>query len=155
MRARFRVAGAGACLALAIVTLAGARVGPSTGARPAGGAAHDSVPAAQRVFESQLDALLASFDTLARRVGRGNSAEAQDAFRQARTAYKRAEGMLGYYAPDAVVAIEGPLEAEGEDDILPRPYNTPGGFPMIESLIFPGMADSTRAGGVGADPRHP
>ncbi len=53
-------------------------------------------------------------------------------------------GCWGCYAPDAVTAIEGPLEAEGEDDILPRPYNTPGGFPMIESLIFPEMADSTR-----------
>jgi cytochrome c peroxidase len=144
MRARFRVAGAGACLALAIVTLAGARVGPSVGGQRVAGAARDSLPGAQRVFEAQLDALLASFDTLARRVEQGKSAEAQEAFRQARTAYKRAEGMLGYYAPDAIVAIEGPLEAEGEDDILPRPYNTPGGFPMIESLIFPEMPDSTR-----------
>jgi cytochrome c peroxidase len=111
----------------------------------AAGRGGDSVPAAQRVFESQLDALLASFDMLAHRVELGQSIGAQNAFRRARTAYKRAEGMLGYYAPDAITALEGPLEAAGEDDILPRPYNTPGGFPMIESLIFPRLADSTRA----------
>jgi cytochrome c peroxidase len=107
--------------------------------------ASDSVPAAQRVFESQLDTLLASFDTLAHRVELGQSLGAQHAFRRARTAYKRAEGMLGYYAPDAITALEGPLEAAGEDDILPRPYSTPGAFPMIESLIFPRLADSVRA----------
>lgn len=104
-----------------------------------------SVPAAQRVFESQLDTLLASFDTLAHRVKLGQSIGAQQAFRRARTAYKSAEGMLGYYAPDAITVLEGPLEAAGEDDILPRPYNTPGAFPMIESLLFPEMVDSVRA----------
>jgi cytochrome c peroxidase len=153
MRARFRPAGAGVCVIVSVAMMAGpgkitSRPGRPIVMAPSQGnvARHtgDSVPAAQRVFESQLDALLASFDTLARRVEMGQPAGAQSAFRRARTAYKRAEGMLGYYAPDAIIALEGPLEAEGEDDILPRPYNTPGAFPMIESLIFPRLADSAR-----------
>ena len=148
MRARFRPAGAGVCVMLSVAMMGAAGGRAGNGVRPVAGHARqtgDSVPVAQRVFVSQLDALIASFDTLAHRVGLGQSVESQDAFRRARTAYKRAEGMLGYYAPDAVISLEGPLEAEGEDDVLPRPYNTPGGFPMIETAIFPQLVDSARA----------
>jgi cytochrome c peroxidase len=143
MRARFHSAGAGACLILSAAFAGPGVVRGHTGPYRGRGDT-TSVPAAQRVFESQLDTLLASFDTLAHRVKLGESLSAQRAFRRARTAYKRAEGMLGYYAPDAITTLEGPLEAAGEDDILPRPYNTPGAFPMIERLIFPRMVDSVR-----------
>lgn len=98
----------------------------------------------QRAFEGDLDALLAAFDTLGARVTSGRTLEAQQAFRRARTSYKRVEGLLGYYAPEAIVALQGPLESEGEDDVLPRPFNMPGGFPQIEEAIFPRLADSSR-----------
>ena len=142
MRARFRPVGAGACLILSAAAFAAPAV---VRGRPESGRHVTTVPAAQRVFESQLDTLLASFDALAHQVKLGQSPGAQQAFRRARTAYKRAEGMLGYYAPDAITVLEGPLEAAGEDDILPRPYNTPGAFPMIETLLFPELVDSVRA----------
>ena len=97
---------------------------------------------ATRVFETQLDSLVSALDTLAGRIGQRRAVGAQAAFRRSRTAYKRVEGLLAYYAPDAIVALEGPLEAEGADDGLTRPYNTPGLFPMVEGALFPRMADS-------------
>ena len=109
------------------------------------GRSHTPLPAAQRVFEAQLDSLVAAFDTLTAGIDGGRTIAAQRAFRRTRTAYKRVEGLLAYYAPDVVTLLEGPLETEGEDDLQPRPYNTPGAFPMIESAIFPRVVDSTRA----------
>ena len=109
------------------------------------GRSHTPLPAAQRVFEAQLDSLVAAFDTLTAGIDGGRTIDAQRAFRRTRTAYKRVEGLLAYYAPDVVTLLEGPLETEGEDDLQPRPYNTPGAFPMIESAIFPRVVDSTRA----------
>lgn len=99
----------------------------------------------QHVFEAQLDSLAAAVDTLAHWVNAGHTEKAQQAFRRVRTAYKRVEGLLAHCAPEAVIALQGPLEAEGEDEVLPRPYNTPGAFPAIESAIFPRLADSAKA----------
>jgi cytochrome c peroxidase len=143
---------AGLCIAVAVV-VAGGMAGPrpSGGSRPrapvgrprSGGVL---LPSVQLLFERQLDELLAGIDTLAGRIRAGRTAEAQQAFRRARTAYKRAEGLLAYYAPEAVTSLQGPLETEGEDDVLPRPYNMPGAFPSVESALFPQLVDSARAG---------
>jgi cytochrome c peroxidase len=99
---------------------------------------------AQAVFEAQLDSLTAATDTLAHWVSIGQPREVRRAFRRARTAYKEAEGLIAYHAPAAIIALQGPLEAEGEDQVQPRPYNTPGAFPAIESAIFPRILDSAR-----------
>ncbi|HWZ58198.1 MAG TPA: cytochrome c peroxidase [Gemmatimonadaceae bacterium] len=98
---------------------------------------------ATRVFEAQLDSLLVGLDTLASEITAGRTVLAQRAFRRTRTAYKRAEGLLAYYAPTAVTMLQGPLEGDA-DEIYPRPYNTPGAFPAVESAIFPRLADSAR-----------
>lgn len=108
-------------------------------------AGRTSLPGAHRVFDAQLDELLETLDTLAARVG-STRGDPRAAFRRVRTAYKRAEAVLAYYAPTVVTALEGPLEAEGADDILPRPYNTPGAFPAVESVLFSGLSDATRPG---------
>jgi cytochrome c peroxidase len=122
-----RVATAAACLApLAATTPPRPRATPS----PATG-----------VFVGQLDTLLLDLDTLAQQISAGHTESAQGAFRRTRTAYKRAEGLLAYYAPDAVTMLEGPLEGE-LDEVHPRPYNTPGAFPFVEAAIFPRLADS-------------
>src|SRR5580704_10663648 len=94
------------------------------------------------VFKSQLDTLGAALDSLATAVRADRASDAQREFRHARSAYKRAEALLAYYSPQDVIALEGPLE-EG-DDVSPRPYNTPGAFPMIEGAIFPQLPDSGR-----------
>jgi cytochrome c peroxidase len=101
------------------------------------------------VYEGQLDSLLAAFDTLTTAIQSGSTADAQRAFRRTRTAYKRAEGLIAFYAPEVVTAIEGPLEAEPDGELPPRPYNTPGAFPGVESAIFPELADSSRAKALG------
>jgi cytochrome c peroxidase len=97
------------------------------------------------VYEAQLDTLLAAFDTLTSAIAAGRTTDAQRAFRRTRTAYKQAEGLIAFYAPEVVTALEGPLEAEPEGELPPRPYNTPGAFPMVEGAIFPRLADSSRA----------
>jgi cytochrome c peroxidase len=94
------------------------------------------------VFKSQLDTLGAALDSLATAVRADRASDAQREFRHARSAYKRAEALLAYYSPQDVIALQGPLE-EGED-VSPRPYNTPGAFPMIEGAIFPQLPDSGR-----------
>src|SRR5579862_9494419 len=80
----------------------------------------DPTPAT-RAFEQQLDAFSMALDSLSARVTAGPAPEAQAAFRRARTAYKRAEGLLAYFAPDVVVRIQGPLEES--DDTPSRPFN--------------------------------
>jgi hypothetical protein len=57
--------------------------------------------------------------------------------------------LLAYYAPDAVVRLQGPLEQP--DDEPPQPFNSPSAFPAIEDAIFPklqvakapGLSDSS------------
>jgi cytochrome c peroxidase len=100
-------------------------------------------PPATHVFESQLDALVVAVDSLSSAVKTGRTAAAQHAFRRARTAYKRAEGLLAYYAPDAVVRLEGPLEET--DDGPPQAFNSPGAFPAVEAAIFPRIGTANRA----------
>jgi cytochrome c peroxidase len=99
---------------------------------------------AQAVFTGQLDSLLGAFDTLAAKIAAGDERGAQEAFRRTRTTYKRSEGMLDLYASDAVTALEGPLEAEASAESMPRPYNMPGLFPMVEEAIFPHVQDAEK-----------
>jgi cytochrome c peroxidase len=98
---------------------------------------------ATQVFVGQLDSLTVAIDSMSSAVGGGRSDDAERAFRRARTAYKRAEGLLAYYAPEAVIALQGPLEES--DDAPTRPYNTPGEFPMVEEALFPRLVDTSRA----------
>ena len=104
------------------------------------------------VYEAQLDTLLAAFDTLTAAISAGSTPQAQRAFRHTRTAYKQAEGLIAFYAPEVVTAIEGPLEAEPENELPPRPFNTPGAFVGVEGAIFPSLDDSLRRG-LGYAPR--
>ena len=92
------------------------------------------------VFQRQLDTLIAAVDSLSAAVTTGRTTAAQHAFRRARTAYKRAEGLLAYLAPDAVVRLQGPLE--GSDDGPALPFNSPGAFPAVQAAIFPRLSDS-------------
>jgi cytochrome c peroxidase len=101
------------------------------------------MPATQ-LFQARLDSLIATFDTLARGVKAGRTIDAQRAFRRSRTAYKRVEGLVAYYTPEAIIALNGPLEGE-DDELHPRPYNSPGAFPLVEAALFPKLADSGRA----------
>lgn len=98
---------------------------------------------ATQVFEKQLDALITAVDSLSAAVRAGRTPAAQRAFRSARTAYKRAEGLLAYYAPDAVVRLQGPLEQP--DDEPPQAFNRPGAFPAVEAAIFPKISAADRA----------
>jgi cytochrome c peroxidase len=97
---------------------------------------------ATQVFAGQLDSLTVAIDSMASAVRGGRSDDAQRAFRRARTAYKRAEGLLAYYAPEDVIALQGPLEES--DDVPTRPFNTPGAFPMVEEALFPQLVDTNR-----------
>jgi len=99
---------------------------------------------ARQVFQRQLDSLVAAIDTLSRRVEAGRPAAAQRAFRDARAAYKRVEGLLAFYAPAVIVTLEGPLEADGGPEAEARPYNLPGLFPVVEGAIFPRYIASAR-----------
>ncbi|HZS62185.1 MAG TPA: cytochrome c peroxidase [Gemmatimonadaceae bacterium] len=98
---------------------------------------------ATQVFQKQLDALIAAVDSLSAAVQSGRTTAAQRAFRSARTAYKRSEGLLAFYAPDAVVRLQGPLEQS--DDAPPRAFNSPGAFPAVEAAIFPKISAADRS----------
>jgi cytochrome c peroxidase len=113
---------------------------PNSTGTPAGNPSWASL---QVLFNTQLDSLLWAIDSLESRVRNGRTVAAQRAFRQARTAYKRVEGLLAYYAPATVTMLQGPLESEGEGDIAPRPYNMPGAFPTVESALFPKLTPSS------------
>src|SRR5215472_10756535 len=102
-----------------------------------------STTPATQVFQKQLDALITAVDSLSAAVRTGRTAAAQRAFRSARTAYKRSEGLLAYYAPDAVVRLQGPLEQP--DDAPPQAFNSPGAFPAVEAAIFPKISVADRA----------
>ncbi len=100
--------------------------------------------AARAVFAQQLDAMIDAIDTLTREVESGPPADARRGFRRARADYKRAEGLLAFYAPATVVTLEGPLEADGGPEGQARPYNLPGLFPLVEDAIFPRLVDTAR-----------
>jgi cytochrome c peroxidase len=133
--ALFRSVSAVTCLVLSI--------GPALTRPPV-----ESSPATH-VFEAQLDSLLVAFDALTHGIEAGRTTDAQQAFRRTRTAYKHAEGLLAFYAPEMVTALEGPLEAEGGAEGPSRPYNMPGAFPAVENAIFPRLDDSARATALG------
>jgi cytochrome c peroxidase len=102
---------------------------------------------ATQVFQRQLDALITAVDSLSAAVRTDRTGAAQRAFRNARTAYKRAEGLLAYYAPDAVVRLQGPLEQT--DDAPPQAFNSPGAFPAVEAAIFPKISVADRSATLG------
>jgi len=65
----------------------------------------------------------------------------QTAFRVARDAYKRVEGLIEFYAPDVAMALNGPIAEENDDQPAP-PLGAAVGFQVVEPLLFPRLDES-------------
>jgi cytochrome c peroxidase len=101
--------------------------------------------AARRVYDRGLDSLGARLGALAAAIDRSDSTAAITAFRSARVAYKRIEGLLETYAPGHAGRLNGPMpEQEDGSGAL----GAPAGFQIIEAAVFEGESpgpDSLRA----------
>jgi cytochrome c peroxidase len=92
-------------------------------------------PAIREAFEQGLDSLGSTLDRLGVVLDRSRPESTRQAFRDARTAYKRIESLLTSLAPAAVEALNGPAP-EADDD---KPYlllGRPAGFQVIEDAAF-------------------
>jgi cytochrome c peroxidase len=104
--------------------------------------AGDPAPERIRAFVS---ASLDTIDTQLAALDRAASHDARvAAFREARRAFKRAEGALAYFVPSLVVALNSnEIQAVDEDQASGR--RTPRGFALIETDIFaPSERDANR-----------
>lgn len=104
--------------------------------------------AVQAHYAAGLDSLDAELARLDSAVARGGGAsDVQRAFRAARSAYKRVEGLAAYYAPSVEREINGPALTRTDEDDPDTPLQ-PLGFQVIEAELFPasraGRAEWTR-----------
>lgn len=111
-------------------------------AAPGGFAAPRGTPTAMRqFFDAGLDSLISSVAGLQATIAEPGRESRRDAFRRARSAYKRVEFLLAYYSPTTVGAVNGPADADDPDG-PPNPLGTRSGFGVVEPAIF---GDSTDA----------
>jgi cytochrome c peroxidase len=95
--------------------------------------------AGRRLFADGLASLadaLATLDTAL--ATRGHPDPAPAAFRAARRAYKRVEGLLLYSVPVQASSINGPRADEDDDAPNAPPRSAPIGFQVIEAALFDG-----------------
>jgi len=88
------------------------------------------------VLEHGLDALDADLTRLASARTLGDPARARDAFRASRRDYKSVEGLVEFYGPALVTALNGPGTTDSDDEPTTGRV-VPKGFPLIEPLLFP------------------
>lgn len=91
------------------------------------------------VLEQGLDQLDADLAVLASPSVAGPAAtgrSAQQAFRRARRDYKSVEGLIEFYGPTLVIAVNGP-GTEENDDLPTDGQPVLRGFPLIEPMLFP------------------
>lgn len=90
--------------------------------------------AARSIYDRGLDSLDARLRALAVAIEHSDSAAGIAAFRGARAAYKRIEGLLETYARGHAGRLNGPMpEREDGSGLL----GAPAGFQIIEAAIFP------------------
>ncbi|MEP6572698.1 MAG: cytochrome c peroxidase [Gemmatimonadota bacterium] len=92
---------------------------------------------ARESFDLGLDSLGQRLETLEREISAGRQSSSRTAFLEARTAYKRVESLLEWYAPALASAMNGPLPEESEDRPAAR-LGAPAGFQILEEGLFPG-----------------
>lgn len=80
-----------------------------------------------------MDAHLALLDSL--RGGEGSLPARRAAFRSARRDFKRIEGLLGYYSPPLIRALNS-ADAEERDDDQADGFRTLRGFQLLEDRLF-------------------
>ena len=102
----------------------------------------DEAMAAYRADLSRFDRAL---DKLSKTLEHPDSAAAQRAFREARTAFKRVELFVEYYGQFAEREVNGPplFRAEDEDPETPL---APAGLQVVEADLFPSL-NTARLGG--------
>ncbi len=115
--------------------------------QPSAPDAHNAVVASavRGVLDSELAALASSLDELANAVGADDRVRAANAFRAARSGYKRAECLLASYAPLTVAALNGPAP-DSDGDSPPPPLGAPAEFQQLEAALFHPGARGTRPG---------
>jgi len=94
-------------------------------------------------YRRNLVALEARVDELAAAVGTNREARAQNAFLNARLAYKRVEHYAEHYYPATARLINGPAIAEIADDDPTKTVKPPEGFQVVEALLFPEITRDT------------
>ena len=133
---------AGLVAALAVVTGSAA----SRRADPPG--TGSGAAAAQALYRTNLAALIRAVGALPETARTGDTVRTLQAFRMARSAYKRVEYLLAYQSPEAAEVLNGPP--------VPAPHETvihavvpPTGLQVIEALVFApggvGTAEAIRA----------
>jgi cytochrome c peroxidase len=104
-------------------------------------------PAAQAFFVRGLDSLAHTLTVLDAELSTvRDTTRAIGAFRDARRAFKRIEGLLAFYIPVQTATVNGPRLEGDDDDPAPPAKSDPIGFQVIEGALFDGSVpmDSAR-----------
>jgi cytochrome c peroxidase len=105
------------------------------------------------IISSDADSLDMTLTELSRSLAGGSADSAaarqiRTAFRNARSRYKHVEGFVEYYAPALAAALNSRRQEVDDDDAPPPSTILAGGFPVLETLLFPlvvpASADSAR-----------
>lgn len=101
-------------------------------------------PAVVALYRADLDALARAVTALPGVARGGDSTRTRAAFREARTAYKRAEYLLNYQSPEAAEVLDGaPLPAPHESVIHAEVQ--PTGLQVIEGIVYAAGGGSASA----------
>ncbi|MEP6729264.1 MAG: cytochrome c peroxidase [bacterium] len=111
--------------------------------------APETVADVRRVIQGDADSLGASLAVLARELSvlssrtmadAGDERRIRSAFRKARTQYKRAEGIVEFYAPALAAEFNSRRQEVDDEDAPPPSTFGARGFPAIEELLWPSVA---------------